>query len=737
MLISKIRKYSWVVVGFIALALVAFLLQDATNSNTGMFNKNKIPDYANVSGQEITQDEFAERRGQSVLEYLTFNNQVLAYEQGQYQLDPRTQFGISEKAWTEFVNEKIVEVELEKLGITVTEDEFSNLIYGPDPHPVIKNYYIGLSQTGQYDASVLPTWVSQISDQEAQQNNPQMRQEYYQFISREKVAKRDYMQSKYMSLFTQATYVPEWMAKRNYTMGNTRANFTVITLPYDQIADSTITVSDAELKSYYNEHKNKYKQTEGRVVEYVSWEFTPTGIDSATTLANLMASVEKMKAAKNDSIFIATRSEDQDRYGYANYSRNDLYQMDIDSNVVDSFYSKSVGSLVGPYFSSGSYKMAKLKNRQNMLDSVKAQHIVIAINENRDSVTAKNLVDSIQGLLAAGGDFAQLATTFSDDNESKPQGGDLGWVTPSVGYVPEFKDYLFKAGPVGKVGVVKAPYGYHIVEITEVKNRRDFVTIAVLSKAVAPGKETIDSLEKVANSFYDKYQTPETFEQGVTDMKLFKRVTQPLTKNQYEIPGLADTREIIIWAFDAKKDEFKYFNMADRVVVAYVKDVKVDGIAELENIKELVEREVIMEKKGEMLTQKFNDAMKSGASMEAIAAKLGMRVDSVSNASMASPSAPMIGREPKVIGSVFGLEAGKMTKPVAGNRGVFLAQLINITPAPETTDYTMNKNQLMYSFQNKYQPQQQQQAMVQQTQGLLFELKDKAEVVDNRYQFGD
>lgn len=736
MLISKIRKYSWVAVGLITLCLIGFLLQDATNSNTGMFNKNRIPEYAEVAGVKISQEEFAERRGQSVLEYLTFNNQVLAYEQGQYQLDARTQFGIAEKAWTEFVNEKIIEVELENLGITITEDEFSNLIYGPDPHPVIKNYYIGLSQTGQYDASVLPTWVSQISDQEAQQNNPQMRQEYYQFISREKVAKRDYMQSKYMSLFTQATYVPEWMAKRNYTTGNTRANFNVIALPYDQIADSTITVTDAELKAYYNEHKNKFKQTEGRVVEYVTWEFTPTGIDSAATLANLMASVEKMKAAKNDSIYIATRSEDQDRYGFANYSRADLYSQGLDSNVVDSFYSKAIGSLVGPYFQNGSYKVAKLKNRQNMLDSVNAQHIVIAINENRDSVTAKNLVDSIQGLLAAGGDFAQLATTFSDDTESKAQGGDLGWVTPALGYVPEFKDYLFKTGEVGKVGLVKAPYGYHIVQIKEAKNRRDFITIAVLSKAVAPGEGTIDSLEKVANSFYDKYQTPETFEQGVTEMKLFKRVTQPLQKNQFEIPGLADTREIIIWAFDAKKDEFKYFNMSDRVVVAYVKDVKVNGIAELENVKEIVEREVIMEKKGEMLTQKFNDAMKSGASMEAIASALGMRIDSVSNASLASPSAPMIGREPKVIGTVFGTEAGKMTKPVAGNRGVYLAQVLNFTPAPETTDYTMNKNQLMYSFQNKYQPQQQ-QTQVQQNQGLLFELKEKAEVVDNRYQFGD
>ncbi len=736
MLISKIRKYSWVAVGAIALCLIGFLVQDATQSNTGIFNKNKTPNYANISGEEITRDEFADRRGKSMLEYLTFNNQVLAYEQGQYQLDPKTQFGISEKAWTEFVNEKIIEIELNKLGIGITDDEFSNLIYGPDPHPVIKNYYIGLSKTGQYDASVLPTWVSQISDQEAQKNNPQLRQEYYQFISREQVAKRDYMQSKYMSLFTNANYVPEWLAKRNYTMGNTRANFTVVSLPFDQISDSTVTASESEIKNYYNKNKNKYKQTEGRVVEYVSWEFTPTASDSAAALAGLMQSVDKMKSAKNDSIYIATRSEDQDRYGYGNYSRLDLYGLGIDSTIVDSFYSKAVGSLVGPYFQDGYYKVAKLKSRQNLLDSVKAEHIVIAINENRDSVTAKNLVDSIQTLISTGSDFGTLASTFSDDSESKPQGGDLGWVTPAVGFVPEFKDYLFKTGEVGKVGIVKAPYGYHIVRITEVKNRRDFVNIAVLSKPITPSNATIDSLEKVANGFYDKYQTPESFEQGVTDMRLFKRVSQPLQKNQFEIPGVEDTREIIIWAFDAKKDEFKYFNMSNRIVIAFVKDVKVDGIADLENVKEFVEREVIIEKKGELLKKKFTDAMASGATMESIASKLGVKVDTVPNASLSSPSAALIGREPKVIGAVFGLEAGKISKPIAGNRGVYVAQLTVINPAPETKDYTMNKNQLLYSFQNKYQPQQQ-QVQVQQNQGLLFELRDKADVEDNRYQFGD
>ena len=256
MLISKIRKYSWVVVGLIALSLVMFLLQDATNSNTGIFNKNKAPKFAEIDGEEVSRDEFSERRGKSILEYLTFNNQVIAYEQGQFQLDPQTEFSVGEQAWTDFVNEKLIDKNLSELGLAISENEFSNLIYGPDPHPVIKNYYVGLSQTGQYDPSVLPGFVENISNPETQQNNPQARQEYYQFVSREQVAKRDYKQTKYMSLFTKSAYVPEWLAKRSYTVSNTRGTFTMISLPYTQIADSTITTTDADLKKYYNENKN-------------------------------------------------------------------------------------------------------------------------------------------------------------------------------------------------------------------------------------------------------------------------------------------------------------------------------------------------------------------------------------------------------------------------------------------------------------------------------------------------
>lgn len=726
MLISKIRQYSWVAVGLIALCLVAFLVQDATNSNTSIFNQNKAPEFASIYGEEVAQEAFQERRGQALLEELTFNNQILAFEQGQYQLDNLTQFQVADKAWNSFVTEAIIDRQYEEIGLAVTSEEFSSIIYGPNPHPAIKNYYIGLSQTGQYDASKLPAYIDNISNPELQQNNPGARQEYYQFICREEAARRDHKQSKYMNLFSKAAYVPEWMAKRNYTVANTRTSFRMVSLPYSMIADSTITVSDKELEAYYNKNKNKYKQTEGRAIEYVMYQFTPSSADSTATVSKLMEMVTKMKAAKNDSSFIAARSEDPDRYGNSNYSRTDLETQGIPANYIDSLFAKPAGSLIGPFQMAEYYKVVKLKNRSTMPDSVKARHILIGINEQRDSVAAMKIADSIQGLLNTGGDFAKIAGEISEDEGSAAQGGDLGWSTPSVNFVPEFKDYIFKTGVVGKVGVVKTMFGIHLIEITEMKTRKEFVNVAFLSKRIEPGEETIDAVEKQATAFYQEHQTPESFEQGVIENRLMNRSTQQFNKSTYEIPGLSNSREVVTWAFDAELNEFKYFNLTDYVLIAYLKEIRVNGIAELEYVRTQVEQEVILEKKAEQLKQKFADALKSGNSLEAVAAKLNLRVDSVRNASMSTPSAPIIGREPKVIGAVFAAENGKLVGPIDGIRAVYLVQPFERTPAPETQDYTLNKNQLTYSLQNKFQGQ-----------GLLNEMKSKADVIDNRYIYGD
>jgi peptidyl-prolyl cis-trans isomerase D len=734
-LISRLRNNSWILLVFIAIALVSFLLMDALQSQSGALTNNRRPEYATIAGEDVTPEEFSQRRSEALLEYLTFNNLIIPFENGQYQPDAATEFQVTENAWEQFVNEKLIERELAKLGITITDEEFTNLIYGTNPHPVIQNYYIGLSKSGQYDANLLPTWVNQISNPEQQQQNPQLRQEYYQFIAREKVARRDYLQNKYMSLFSEAVYVPEWMTKRNYTLTNRRATFSFLSLPYTLVADSTIIPTEAELKNYYNENKNRFKQTESRVIEYVGWEFTPTSADSANTLNTLMESVEKMKSSKDDSMFIATRSQDPERFGVTQFSRVQLFEMQMDSAIVDSIFNKPAGTLVGPFLNNGFYKFAKIKNRENMPDSVNSRHILIAINEQQDSTAARTKIDSLMTLLNDGADFAQLARDNSNDPGSAEKGGDLDWATPAVNFVPEFKDYLFKTGTVGVYGLVKTQFGYHIIEIKEIKNREDFVKLAFLSRQIEAGKETIDSIDRIAGSFFDTNQNPEAFNKGIGELGLQKITSPPIQKNQYELTGIPGSREIILWAFDAEKDEFKYFSLPDRIVVAYVQEVRENGIAELDNVRVQVEQEVIREKKGEELTKRIADAMGEESSLQAIASKLNVPVDTSQNASMATPTAVGVGREPKLIGAVFGIAPGNTTKPIAGSRGAFLANLIQITEPQQTEDFTLNRNQLTYSVQNRFIGQNFQGQ--QQPAPILNELKEKAGVEDNRYLFGN
>lgn len=726
-LISELRKRSWIILTFIALALVLFLATQALNSNTSVFNRHKAPDFAKIEGRAVDRSAFDERRQEEQLEYLTFNDKLLDYMQQQYTIDEETSFRIDEQAWQDFVNEKLINEQMDKLGLTMTDAEYTNIIYGPDPHPIIKNYYIGLSQTGQYDASKLPDFVNQVSDPDVQQKNPQALKEYYMFLCREAVAKRSYLQQKYTSLFTESVYVPEWMKKHQYETSNRRATFAYCTLPYTQVADSTVHISESEMKSYYEENQNKYKQDEdSRVVEYVFWYFTPTSGDSAAILQSLKDMAGKMSSISNDSAYVASRSEDPDRFGGSVFTRSDLEDKGVPPEYIDSIFIQPTGTLAGPFRNEGYYKYALIDDRQTLPDSVDARHILIGVSANRDSTRALAIADSLLDLLHKGADFAELAGANSDDPGSRDKGGELDWQTPKVNFVPEFKDYLFKTGKKGEYGIVKTQFGYHIIQIEDIKQSEPFVTLAFLSRQIIASKETIDSLDRIASTFYEKYNTPESFEKGVTEEGIRKTVSAPLSKSQYAISDIPDSRTIITWAFESKKGEFKYFSLNDRILIAFVKEVKNAGISPLGNVSDQVRQEVLREKKGDMLTKRIADAASGNNSLNAIAGKLQAHVDTSRNASLGSAMAQGLGLEPKVVGTVFGTAAGSLTPPVAGNRGAYVMQVLSFTEPKETTDYTLNGKQLQSSLKQKMSPE-----------GILNVLKDKANIVDNRYMFNE
>lgn len=90
---------------------------------------------------------------------------------------------------------------------------------------------------------------------------------------------------------------------------------------------------------------------------------------------------------------------------------------------------------------------------------VRARHILVS------SLPTANMIES---KLKAGGDFAALAKQYSSDPGTKDKGGELGFFTQSA-MVKEFSDAAFAMKPGQISQPVHSPYGYHIIEVEEIK----------------------------------------------------------------------------------------------------------------------------------------------------------------------------------------------------------------------------------------------------------------------------
>src|SRR5690606_11521478 len=126
-------------------------------------------------------------------------------------------------------------------------------------------------------------------------------------------------------------------------------------------------------------------------------------------------------------------------------------------------------------------------------------------------------------------------------------------------------------------------------------------------------------------------------------------------------------------------------NNNNSFVVVILTEKNVKGYAELASIKERIKPQVIKQKKAEMLAKKFEEAGGEGKDIAAIAQALNLQVkNQVTNLSSIAISG--FGREPKVVGVMTALDPGKVSRPIEGERGVYLVQVESRTPASDLPD---------------------------------------------------
>ncbi|MBO9727076.1 MAG: peptidylprolyl isomerase [Chitinophaga sp.] len=691
--IQKIRdKYAVMIVVVICLAIVSFLLQDAFFGKSSLSRRSTS--VGKVNGEDLDLADY-QRRIQDAE-----NNA----RQQMPNIDDQTRQYIREQVWNQFLNEQIMQAQYKKLGIVVTEAEVVDQIRGKNPNPVVVQQF---TRDGQFDRAALQQAIQQAP------TNPQVREGFHQL---ETYIAKYQEQQKYVTLIKQGVYYPKWLAKQQQEDNSQSATVSYVSVPYATISDSTIKVTDAELNRFIQDHKQLFKVEESRKVEYVSFDAIPSAADSAAAIQQIVAMKQELDTTKDVAGFINRNSDIKYYDGYISKNEAKVPQKDSIVNL-------PVGAIFGPYYDNNLIVYAKMVDRKNMPDSVKVRHILIASNPQMgvaDSV-AKKRADSIEVAVKGGADFKALVAQYSDDPGSKQTGGEYD-LTPSSPFVPEFKEFAFD-GAKGQVKVVKTQFGYHVIQIMDQKNIGPAIKVAYLGKSVEASKETNNTAYSSASDFAGKARTAAAFEKTVQEGKLDKKIADNVRPMDFVIPGIGQARELVRWAYEAKKgDASTVFTFDDKYVVAILTSVREEGTAPLEDVRPRVEAEVKKHKKAEQIIAK----LQTPASLDAAAKATNQPVLKAEGVTFATPFIASLGFEPRVAGATFNKSWGtaKVSAPIEGNAGVYVIKVDSFQPSAQPAQDVATQ-QAAYEQGVKSMLDQQ-----------LFEvLKKKSDVKDTRGKF--
>lgn len=689
------NRAGYILIGAIGFAIVAFLVGDAVNVGKPFWAASQKV-VGTIDGEDISIDEFGPKVEQSLAQ---FKQQYGGSGNAQMQSMA------VDNVWQGEIANILLGKEYDRLGLTVTSDELSDLIQGANPSPLIVQYF-GNPQTGQVDrAQVLNTFKQGYKDEKVR---PQLQ-------ALEAEIEKQALQQKYAKLVNNSIYVSTLEANDEYMNRNKIANFKYVVLDYASVSDATVKLTDADYSDYYDKNKKRFENpTETRSLEYVSFSVNPTKEDTIAVKVQVEKLAADFKSAANDSLFSAVNSDVKVPYTYINKGK-------LNPAVDSAVFSMPAGSFYGPKFSGNSYKLAKVVDTRFSPDSVKASHILLNPTQLGGVDKAIKMADSLKGLVQNGASFASLALQYSQDG-SKDNGGELG--TFSRGQmVPEFENAAFNGSP-GDLKVVTSQFGVHLIKIEKQIGSSKVVKLAYIEKNLTASNKTKDAAYKKASTFLTEVKDG-NFADVAQKNGYTVGVADKITPTQGYAPGLDNPRQLIRDAYEADKGETldQVYQMDNAFVIAHLTDIRPKGPLSLDLVKKDIEPMVRVAVKSKMQKDKMDKALSGLGSLDQVAQKLGKSVLPIENIVMANPVVPGAGQENKLIGTVFGSQPGKLSKSVTGEAGVYSFVVDGFAnPAPLANTYKQKEAMMQLNSQRSL--------------GLAFQaLQDKVEIKDNRVKF--
>jgi len=689
------RRLNVFIVVIIGGALLVFILEDALTSGKFFFSGDENV-VASAGGQK--------------LQYKDLNNKIEEVEAIQKMtrqtntLDNEVTTQIQQSVYQEMASDLIVGPQLHKLGLSITDDELTDLMLGDHPATEVIRHYLTDPSTGKLlDQYADPrtggfnraAWIDAVKKMNDN--------EEYDYRLTEEEVKVNTLQQKYMALVKNGMFYTDAQAKEEMTEQNKYYNISYVLKRYNTVPDNTVTVTDQDIQNYYNEHLYEYnQQEESRKIDYVGFLATPTDKDLADlqNQADTIARTIKTLKPSEDSAYITAESDDH--LLDPNYHKKGTLSPTIDS-VMDR---AEIGFVYGPYHDMNKLKVAKLLDVANLSDSVRLSYIAIAPSavqgkgpSDADWAVAKKNADSIKNV-ATKENFADLAMKFTMDRRNKDKGGDAGWLTQTSAMFPEvlhagfFKDK-------GDIIELKTEQAYFIIYISDQSEKFKSFHVGYVVKNIAPSVETLNGVFSQASSFAGKNSTSDAFEASADKMN--KRVAD-VKENDPSVSGLTSAKELIRWVYNAKVGDLSsVFDVGNfRYVVAHLVQITPKGTSPLDVVKDQVREKAMQQKKAEKLIADMKAAMPGITNVAALGQKLNTPAATQQRLSFSMYSIPGLGKEDAVIGTMTILKPNTLSQPIQGELGVYVIQ-VDSSYTNGAGDYRIVQQQQLQAIQNRAQ----------------------------------
>lgn len=715
--LGKIRSKGILLIIIIGLGLFAFIAEEAFRSCNGIKGQNS-QQIGEVLGEKIYVQDF-----QKLLEEyqdamkLTMRTDNLSEDQLNQ---------LKDQVWQQLVSERVMKEDCKKLGLTVTEDELQNVLNDGTNQLLTQTPFVN-QQTGRFDVSILKQFIDAYRKAEASNNSQQldqMRPAYNYWLFVEKNLRTQLLAQKYQSLLANCVLSNKVEAKMAFNEENEEAQIQLASIAYNTIKDADIKVTDEELKAKYEELKPAFRQQqETRDVKMVDVQVKASATDRAQ-LQKDMAGYQKQLAAAADPTQMVSKSGSMIQYIGLPVSGKAFQQYPDIASKIDSMAVGTTGVVENT--KDNTYNIVRILSRTELPDSVEFRQIQVG---GKTLEAARASADSIQKALAAGGDFQAIAKRYGQDSTTTWFTGAMYEQASTMSQDNRAYIEALLNGAVGSTQNIELTQGNVVIQVLNRKAMKSKAVAAVIKKEIRFSDNTYSKAYNRFSQFVTQSQA------SLADLQ------KHATKFGYTVQDLNDfatsshavgnvggsgIRDAIKWIFEAKEGQvsqlFEAGKENDHLLVLCMTKIHPQGYRPWDDaqVKEILKREVIRDKKAEMIMAKLK-----GVNSIAAAQAKGAKVSTVNQITFAAPAFIQAtgAAEPALSGAVAATAQGKFcSAPVKGNGGVYVFQVVKKQMRPA-------------KYNEEQQIQMCRQRAMQYMGNFMQDLVFGAGVVDNRYLF--